>query len=312
MPIAVHTPASDRATPLADRKSRVFGRFAAFVLAWTALVALEGGLVRATGSGAGCGNTWPLCNGQVVFGTPALATIIEFAHRSLTGIDTALIVALVVWAFRRFPPGHGARLASTLSAVFLVTEALIGAALVKFGLVVNDASVARGVVLSIHLSNTLTLLACLTLAMRWAGHGRVVRITPKAWISLAAVLLLEMTGSLAALADTLYPVHSLSAGLAQDFQSGANFSVRLRALHPLLAVAVGLWLIWYAKSRFKDTPDLSTMVMAAVVLQLFGGICNLLLLVPVWTQMIHLLLAYGVWIALVALCWHPVGTPHQR
>ncbi|HTA46762.1 MAG TPA: COX15/CtaA family protein [Bryobacteraceae bacterium] len=308
MPIAVHTPASHPTTPLTDHESRTFGRFAAFVLAWTALVALEGGLVRATGSGAGCGNNWPLCNGQVVFGTPALATIIEFAHRSLTGIDSALIVALVVWAFR-LPRGHGARLASTLSAVFLVTEALIGAALVKFGLVVNDASVARGVVLSIHLTNTLTLLACLTLALLWSFNGPPVRVPPKGWISLAAVLLLEMTGSLAALADTLYPVHSLSAGLAQDFQSGANFSVRLRAIHPFLAVAVGLWLIWYAKSRFRDTLNLSTIVMAAVVAQLFAGIFNLLLLVPVWTQMIHLLLAYAVWIALVALCWQPMRGP---
>src|SRR5579871_6711204 len=100
MPIAVHTPVSNAATPLTDQQFRTFGRFAAFVLGWTALVALEGGLVRATGSGAGCGNNWPLCNGQVVFGTPALATVIEFAHRSLTGVDSFLILALLIWAFR--------------------------------------------------------------------------------------------------------------------------------------------------------------------------------------------------------------------
>ncbi len=297
--------------PLTDLASRRFGRFAAFVLTWTALVALEGGFVRATGSGAGCGNHWPLCNGQLAFGTPATATIIEFAHRSLTGIDTALIVALVVWAFRRFPRGHGARLASALSAAFLVTEALIGAALVKFGLVVNDASVARGVVLSIHLTNTLTLLACLTLAVRWASDRTAARVPLKGWVSLAAVLLLEMTGALAALADTLYPVHSLGAGLAQDLNPAANFSIRLRAIHPFLAIAVGLWLIWYAKSRFKDSPNRAAMVMAAVILQLFAGIFNLLLLVPVWSQMVHLLLAYLVWIALVDLCWHPALSPRQ-
>ena len=306
MPIAVHTPVLNDATPLTDQQSHTFGRFAAFVLGWTALVALEGGLVRATGSGAGCGNNWPLCNGQVVFGTPALATVIEFAHRSLTGIDTILILALVVWAFRCFPRGHGARLASELSALFLVTEALIGAALVKFGLVVNDASVARGVVLSIHLTNTLTLLACLTLAARWGSNAPVVRIPSRAWMSLAAVLMLEMTGAIAALADTLYPVRTLADGLAQDFQQSANFSVRLRAIHPFLAVFVGLWLIWYARSRFRDTPNLAIIVMATVVIQLFAGIFNLLLLVPVWTQMIHLLLAYATWIALVALCWQPV------
>ncbi|HYA17585.1 MAG TPA: COX15/CtaA family protein, partial [Bryobacteraceae bacterium] len=233
------------------------------------------------------------------------ATIIEFAHRSLTGIDTFLIVALLVWAFRAFPKGHGARPAATLSAIFLVTEALIGAALVKFGLVVNDASVARGVVLCIHLTNTLTLLACLTLTMRWASGRPAMRVSAKSWAILGAVLLLEMTGALAALADTLYPVHSLAAGFAQDLDPAANFSVRLRAIHPFLAVAVGIWLVWYAKSRLKDAPNLAMLVMTAAVIQLFAGAGNMLLLVPVWTQMVHLLLAYAVWTSLVALSWYP-------
>ena len=258
--------------------------------------------MRATGSGAGCGNHWPLCNGQIVFGSRSTATLIEFAHRSMTGIDTLMILALVVWAFRLFPKGHAARFGVVLSTVFLVTEALIGAALVKFGLVVNDASPARAAVLSLHLANTMTLLACLTLTAWWARHPKV-RLSRMEWSSLAAVVLLGITGALAALADTLYPVHSLAAGFAQDLDSGGSFILRLRALHPFLAAVVALWLIHFASTRTSSPSRTAKLVIGTVVVQFFAGIANLLLLAPIGMQLLHLLLADLLWIALVALCW---------
>jgi heme a synthase len=279
-----------------------FGRI---TLAFTAAVALEGAFVRATGSGAGCGNHWPLCNGQVVFGTPAIATVIEFAHRSMTGIDTAMILGLLISALRVFPKRHAARFGAALSTVFLFTEALIGAVLVKFGLVVNDLSPARGAFLSLHLANTLALLACVTLTVAWArGHPKI-RPGRMAWATLAATALLGITGALAALADTLYPAHSLAMGLAQDLNLDTHFAVKLRAVHPFLAVAVGLWLIYYAQLRATADRRLARGVVAMVAAQILAGIVNLLLLAPIWMQMVHLLLAYLLWIALVALCWRP-------
>jgi heme A synthase len=233
-----------------------------------------------------------------------MATVIEFAHRSMTGIDTAMVLVLLAWTFRVFPEGHAARLGAALSTVFLFTEALIGAALVKFGLVVHDASPARAAVLSLHLSNTLTLLACLTLTAWWAsGHPRI-RLAWMAWASLAAVALLGITGALAALADTLHPVRSLAAGFAQDLSADANLVVKLRAIHPILASAVSLWLIYYVTSRTLVTRRLAQGVIATVVAQLLAGIVNLVLLAPIGIQLVHLLLADLLWIVLVALCWH--------
>jgi heme A synthase len=208
----------------------------------------------------------------------------------------------VVWAFRLFPKGHAARFGVVLSTVFVVTEALIGAALVKFGLVVHNASPARAAVLSLHLANTMTLLACLTLTAWWARHPRV-RPSRVEWLSLAAVVLLGITGALAALADTLYPVHSLAAGFAQDLDSGAGFILRLRALHPILAAAVTCWLIHYASTRTASPARTAKIVIATVVVQFMAGIANLLLLTPIGMQLLHLLLADVLWIALVALCW---------
>ena len=288
-----------------DPSVRSFARFAWTVLAFNVAVIIEGAFVRASGSGAGCGNHWPLCNGQIVFGSRSTATLIEFAHRSMTGIDTMMILGLVVWTFRLFPKGHAARFGVVLSTVFIVTEALIGAALVKFGLVVNNASPARAAVLSLHLANTMTLLACLTLTAWWARHPKV-RPSRMEWWSLAVVVLLGITGALAALADTLYPVHSLAAGFAQDLDPGASFILRLRGLHPILAAAVTCWLIYYASTRTARPSRPVKIVIATVVVQFLAGIANLLLLTPIGMQLLHLLLAELLWIALVALCWSPV------
>jgi len=286
----------------ASAAPRNIAGFAWIVVAFNVAVAIEGAFVRATGSGAGCGNHWPLCNGQVVIGTSSMATVIEFVHRSMTGIDAAMVLGLLAWTFRAFPKRHAARLGAVLSTVFMFSEALIGATLVKFGLVVHDASPARAAVLSLHLVNTLTFLACLTLTARWAGGHPRIRVERSAWVSLAAVTLLAISGALAALADTLYPVHSLAAGFVQDLSPDATFAVKLRAVHPIIAAAVSLWLISYAISRAPAARRLARVVVATAVAQLLAGVLNLLLLAPIGMQLVHLLLANLLWIALVVLC----------
>ena len=113
------------------------------MLAYNVGVVLWGAYVRASGSGAGCGNHWPLCNGEVTPHSPAIATIIEFTHRVTSGLDLALVAGLVLWAFRAYPRRHAVRLWAVLSAVFLGTEALIGAALVLLEHTARNASSAR-------------------------------------------------------------------------------------------------------------------------------------------------------------------------
>ncbi len=279
-----------------------FARFAWVTLAYTVAVVLWGTIVRATGSGAGCGESWPLCNGRLVFGTPALAKLIELAHRSSSGIDGILIAIMAIWAFRIFPKRHPASLGATISLTLLVVEALLGAALVKFGLVVNDPSPAHAIVLSIHLANTLALLAAITLTAWWGGGNPRIRLDTRAWASLGGVLILGVTGALSALADTLYPSQSLEAGLAQDWSSGASGLVRLRALHPFLALAVGFWVVYYASSRKGKGRVTALAVMALVGTQIAAGVVNLALLAPLGMQVLHLLLADLLWIGLVVMC----------
>ena len=96
----VSIPASTKSLP-----SPALRRFAWSVLAYFVAVILWGTLVRATGSGAGCGNHWPLCNGTVLQHSPRLDTMIEFTHRITSGISFFSVVGLLVWTFA----GHRAR-----------------------------------------------------------------------------------------------------------------------------------------------------------------------------------------------------------
>jgi heme A synthase len=289
---------------------RAFVRYAWGVLAYNLAVVLWGAYVRASGSGAGCGNHWPLCNGEVTPHSPAVATIIEFTHRITSGpVDTLLILVLIGWAFRAFPQGHSARQGASLSLVFLLTEALFGAALVLLGQVGRIASMARAWWLSTHLINTLTLLACLALTAWWAGGRPAISVRGRtavlAIVSLAVVALLGVSGAIAALADTLFPAQSLAAGLAQDWDPGANIFLRLRGLHPLFAAGTAAWLLWYAISSASRRPDVRTQAWtlgACLGAQILAGASNLLLLAPIWMQMVHLLLADVLWISLVLFC----------
>jgi heme A synthase len=125
-----------------------------------------------------------------------------------------------------------------------------------------------------------------------------------AGVSLASVVVLGVSGAIAALGDTLFPASSLAAGLAQDLDPTANIFLRLRLFHPLIAAAVGAWLLFYALSSASRRPDVASRAWTLVVLlavQIVAGVVNLLLLAPVWMQIVHLLLADLLWITLVLL-----------
>jgi len=151
------------ATAAVPTRAANFSRFAWGVLAWNLFVVLWGAFVRASGSGAGCGSHWPLCNGEVVPQAPQLQTIIEFTHRATSGIALIATVVLALWSAVRFPKGHRVRKVAMLSLICLIMEALLGAGLVLFGFVGKDASPGRAVYLSLHLANTPILLAMLAL-----------------------------------------------------------------------------------------------------------------------------------------------------
>lgn len=298
-----------------------FPLYAWGVLIYNLAVILFGAYVRASGSGAGCGSHWPLCNGVAIPRAPQIGTIIEFSHRLSSGVSLLLIIGMVIWAFRVYPKGHAVRLGASLSFLFIIIEALVGAGLVLFEWVAQDQSIGRAISIVVHLLNTFMLLAALTLTAWWASGGMPIQVRGSGsilWIlglGLAGTLLMGASGALAALGDTLFPVQSLSEGIRQDFSPTAHFLIRLRLLHPTIAVLVGSYLIIAAGVTSYPSQDgtvrrFARWLTLLVVVQLFAGFINVILLAPIWMQVVHLLMADLVWIGLILLCasrfaWNP-------
>jgi heme A synthase len=298
-------------------RQKHFAAYAWFVLAFAMAVVLWGAGVRATGSGAGCGDQWPLCNGGWLPSAPGLHTFVEFTHRITSGPTLGLfVIGLAVFAFRIFPRRHIVRRLSVLVACFTVMEALIGAALVLLGHVGTNASPNRAYTLAIHLLNTMVLLATMALTGWFArvsatepSKMNTERPTSRLFLFCAplAFLAISVTGVVAALGDTLFPVRSLSQGLYQDLSRSAPIFVRLRVWHPIVAAALGCFLIAVAIMivlRKQPAPVVRRLALAVVfltVLQAGAGAINVLLLAPVWMQITHLFIADSLWIVLVLL-----------
>lgn len=287
-------------------------RFAWIVLGYTVLVILWGAYVRATGAGAGCGAHWPLCNGEVIPRAPSLAMLVEFSHRVTSGLSLLGVVGLLWWTWRARPAGHPARRGAAWAMFFMVTEAAVGAALVLFELVADNTSMARALFMSVHLVNTFLLLAAITLTAHWLSEGQEVSLRQRPGAT-AAVLVLGLTllvvgvsGAIAALGDTLFPAASLEEALTADLSPTSHLLIRLRVVHPSVAIlvagllAISIFRLPVAAEDRRGRLALVTLATLAIV-QVVAGFVNVLLLAPVWMQLIHLLIADAMWIAFVVL-----------
>jgi heme a synthase len=291
---------------------RRFRRFAWAVLAYNVLVIIWGALVRATGSGAGCGGHWPLCNGDVLPDVSQIGTVIELTHRVMSGLALILVTTLFALARKVYPPRHAARRWAAWSLVFILTEALLGAALVLLGHVASNESVGRVYSLATHLVNTFLLLASLALAAWSASWPEVQALEMRRRGSLplsmaaplAALVLVAVAGAITALGDTLFPTHTLAEGLRDDFSSTASFLIRLRIIHPFLAIAAGFLIALVAVPEYRTPSTLMLHRLSGWLLALFAaqfaiGGAIILLQAPVPMQLLHLLIADAIWITLV-------------
>ena len=288
--------------------SNRFARYAWGTLAYNLVVILWGAVVRATGSGAGCGSHWPLCNGEIIPRAASVELMIEFSHRLTSGIALISTVILVVWAYRRYTRGHIVRRAAAWAMFFMVTEALVGAGLVLLEYVAFDQSVARAYWMAAHLINTFFLLAAITLTAWWASGNKVGSWRNQGMVGgtllLAgiALLLLSSSGAVTALGDTL----TIRGGISPEDSAYVARLVDLRIYHPLLAFVVGAFVAlaaWVAATQrpSQQTTRLSRALVALFVVQLLVGALNVALKAPVAMQLLHLLLADGLWILWVVL-----------
>ena len=301
---------------------RAFVRFAWITLAVTVVVIVWGAVVRATGSGAGCGSHWPFCDGAVVPLAPSTATIIEFTHRLTSGVAMILALVLAVWARRLFPAGHPARRWALYSLVFMLIEAAIGAGIVLLELVADDTSPLRAGYIAVHLTNTMFLVGALMATIKYIGssdHRDIDSLEDQAnrpsgsafakatagrrraqIVALVLMVVVAAAGAIVALGDTLFPHASLAEGLAADLDPTSHFLIRLRIWHPILAVVTS----FIAVAAFRRA-----LVTGLVLFQVGLGVINLMMLAPLALQMVHLFVSNLLWMAMV---WHHLDHSRAR
>lgn len=271
----------------------------------TLAVIVWGAFVRASGSGAGCGSHWPLCNGEVVPRPKSIKTVIELTHRVTSGLALILTVVQLIAAFRT--QSRPVRRAAAASMFFMITEAGVGAGLVLFEMVAGNKSAARALWMSAHLINTFFLLASLALTLYFSYEKPAPRIRgPRATAVIAlatGILAVSVAGAVVALGDTLFPTRSLVEGLVADVTPGAHFLIRLRAVHPILAVFVGVAATFVARSiaarGSAEVRRWARALQGLFLLQMTIGVINLVLLAPIAVQLVHLLVADLYWMAAV-------------
>ena len=268
------------------------------VVVWAIAVILWGAWVRISGSGAGCGEHWPLCQGAIVPSDASKATWVEYTHRASTGIFGVLVIALVFAVFKSFARKSVERKLVVAVAVFTLLEALIGAKLVLLSLVGTNESIWRAVVMAAHLLNTLLLLGSAALIARALTLQPSNLYFPRNFLyGCAAFGLLASSGSIAALSNTLYPSTSISEGIARDLAADGSLIFQLRILHPVSALLLAL-VLWLVVARVHKNPRIFR---TALTLAVCFGAATLVMLAPVWMKLTHLLFTDSLWVTFVAL-----------
>lgn len=287
----------------------------------TIAVVLMGAVVRITGSGAGCGQHWPTCNGEIAHLPKSVETWIEFTHRATSGLYFIGVLALVVMAIV-LRPARPARVATYAALVLVIVEIAIGARLVLLNLVGSNMSFDRVVVMPAHLVTTSLLLGAVSAASYFSSDRRLAREPTLSrssarrlqqalyWVVGAGVLLLfvSMTGAITALGDTVYPVQGQGAleHLQNDQAVGGHLLGKLRVVHPLLAL-LGVGGLWVAASRAREASltepvqRLGAALYAGGGLALVIGVANIWLRAPGYVQVLHLLMACLLWLSVVVL-----------
>jgi len=301
----------EQAAPV-SKALRVYSGLAWATLAFTLLIVMGGAFVRATGSGAGCGNHWPYCGENVVI--PAFKTvaqIIEYSHRVTSGILGLAVLGLWIASFMVLPRGHVGRKAAAGAFALTIWEGFIGAVLVKQAWVVEDASLGRVITMCFHLVSTFMLVGALALTAWWAGGKARPRFSGQGAVSSSLILLLcslvlvGVSGAISALAITLYPVTSLREGLLRDL-SPATVLEGLRGIHPFLSLATGLYLMLVGGLMWKlrPSPEVQLWIKVGEVVlagQIIVGLINLFLHAPIPLQLLHLGLAEVLWVSSVLM-----------
>lgn len=286
-------------------ESKNFGwyrRYCNFLIAYTIVIIAWGAWVRISGSGAGCGEHWPLCNGKAIPIGESSKTWVEVSHRYSTAIFGVLAVLLCGFSYRVQSNKNFHRLGAWGVLLFTIFEALIGRLLVVEGLVDQDLSLARAVLMPLHLVNTSLLLFAEVLSVESLRLPAALTPTEKSTRllltgSLVIILFtLLTTGAIAALATHIAPSPTFMQGIQADLSPSSHIAVRLRPLHLVAGFASFIIVIFALSYRpkplriFFACPSSQSFTYWLMIMALLGT-ATLALHSPVYLKMAHLVAA---------------------
>ena len=262
---------------------------------------IAGAIVRATGSGDGCGASWPTCNGDIIPELDTPSELIEFSHRSVSGVLLIITLIIFVKSFKDEVPTLQKKIIWSLT-FFVLLEALIGAVIVIYEWVGMNSSVPRIIAVPLHLVNTFGLLGAYTLLFHLTRNSKTTlnNFFDRGFkIGLFLFLLSGATGSIAALADVIFPSESFITGLAEDFDTNSEVLTRLRILHPIVASALSLYLYSEANRLQNEYQVITKNIKLLILLGVLLGVSNVISNIILPLSILHLLMADLLWILYV-------------
>ena len=262
---------------------------------------IAGAVVRATGSGDGCGSSWPSCNGRVIPSLNSASEQIEFSHRAISGLLLIVTVVIFIKSFNDSVPSLQKKVINYLT-FFVLLEAFIGAVIVLYEWVGMNSSIPRIAAVPLHLVNTFGLLAMYTVLFKLVQNPKIKissLIDRNFKIITFLFVLTGATGSIAALADVLFPSESFVAGIVEDFDSTSELLTRLRVLHPIASTVLSIMLFNESKRleiKFNlKTNQIKLLVISGVTL----GVLNVFININIFLSVVHLLVADLLWITYI-------------
>ena len=262
---------------------------------------IAGAIVRATGSGDGCGASWPTCNGEIIPELDTPSELIEFSHRSVSGVLLIITLIIFVKSFKDEVPTLQKKIIWSLT-FFVLLEALIGAVIVIYEWVGMNSSAPRIIAVPLHLVNTFGLLGAYTLLFHLTRNSKTTlnNFFDRGFkIGLFLFLLSGATGSIAALADVVFPSESFITGLAEDFDTNSEVLIRLRILHPIVASALSLYLYSEANRLQNEYQVITKNIKLLILLGVLLGVSNVISNIILPLSILHLLMADLLWILYV-------------
>ena len=289
------------------------------------VIIILGVLVTTSGSGQGCGNTWPFCRGQIIPGVITMAGLIEYSHRVMSSLEGFLVLVLTVWAWLMYRKDFRVKLFAFLSLLFVVLQGALGAFTVVY-----EGTLALSWLLSIHFGLSLIAFASVVLLtirlfqVSREQQGRperagsaVPRLQFPIWGLAVYTYIVVYTGALVEHTGAVTSCGDQLPGCGSTYFPGFASLAGIQVLHRYVAGLLWLLVLCLLVAVMRSYRQRRDLVQGAwwafilITLQAISGVFNVLTAGQMLAALVHTTLIASFFSVLCFLCMQ-VGWPWKR